>query len=124
MLIFLDILFLSLHAIIIIFNLFGWMCDRTRRANLFALLLTGLSWTALGLWYGFGYCPLTDWHWQVLHRLGHDDLPHSYVDYLFQRTAGVALGEKPARALTGCCYLLALGASLFVNVKKKKEPST
>jgi len=44
--------------------------EKTRKANLILLLLTGLSWFGLGIFYGWGYCPLTDWHWKVLRELG------------------------------------------------------
>ncbi|HPF94086.1 MAG TPA: DUF2784 family protein, partial [Tenuifilaceae bacterium] len=62
----LDVFFVAFHTLLIAFNLFGWIWWRTRKANLITLLLTGLSWIGLGLFFGIGYCPLTDWHWQVL----------------------------------------------------------
>ena len=64
---FLDIFFIVFHTSLIFFNLFGWIWKYTRRANLVALLLTGGSWFILGLYYGIGYCPFTEWHWEVLH---------------------------------------------------------
>ncbi|MCD4791284.1 MAG: DUF2784 domain-containing protein, partial [Bacteroidales bacterium] len=75
---FLDTFFVVFHTALIIFNLFGWIWKPTRRLNLITLLLTGASWFILGIFYGIGYCPLTDWHWQVLHKLGIYDVPNSY----------------------------------------------
>jgi len=31
-----------------------------------SLLLTAFSWFVLGIWYGWGYCVCTDWHYMVL----------------------------------------------------------
>ena len=76
---------------IIIFNLFGWAWDKTRRANLFLLILTGCSWFILGIWYGIGYCPVTDWHYRVLKSLDNNNLPNSYVKYLIDRITGIDL---------------------------------
>ncbi|MDH4059101.1 MAG: DUF2784 domain-containing protein [Cyclobacteriaceae bacterium] len=75
----LDGLFMVLHPAIILFNLFGWIPRKTRKANLILLLLTGASWFVLGIWKGIGYCPLTDWHFKVLRKLGQTDLPYSYI---------------------------------------------
>jgi len=62
----LDYFFLVFHLGIVIFNLFGWIWPKTRKANLILLLLTAASWFGLGLIYGIGFCPFTEWHWQVL----------------------------------------------------------
>ena len=70
MLRFLDIFFLVFHTLLIFFNLFGWLIKPLRKANLIVLLLTGGSWFILGIFYGFGFCPFTEFHWQVLHKLG------------------------------------------------------
>jgi len=70
---FLDVTFLVLHTILIIFNLFGWIFRKTRRINLLTILLTGSSWLVFAPWYGLGYCLCTDWHWEVKRRLGETD---------------------------------------------------
>ncbi|MDP3718874.1 MAG: DUF2784 family protein [Acidobacteriota bacterium] len=66
-----------LHTSWIAFNCLGWAWRRTRRWQLLTLTLTALSWFGLGIWYGWGYCPFTDWHWQVRSRLGYADPPSS-----------------------------------------------
>ena len=76
-----DIGFAVLHTILILFNLCGWAFPRTRRLHLFTITLTLGSWVGLGLKYGFGYCPSTDWHWQLKRQLGEVDLPASWVKY-------------------------------------------
>lgn len=85
----LDILFLVGHCTFIVFILIGGFFPRLRRVHRWALLLVGASWCLLGLRYGFGYCPLTDWHWQVRNALGDENLPYSFITYLLQRFVGV-----------------------------------
>ena len=79
--VFLDYLFLVFHSTLVLFNLTGWIWPRTRRLHLILISLTVLSWFGLGIFYGWGYCPCTDWHWQVKRKLGETDLPASYVKY-------------------------------------------
>ena len=119
MLNFLDIFFIVFHSLIIIFNLFGWLWKKTRRANLLLLIITGLSWFVLGIWYGIGYCPLTDWHWQVLKGLGDNNLPNSYVKYLLDRVTGADFSSDLVDATVVIGYFLALGASLFTNFRNR-----
>ena len=61
----LDVLLTIIHILIIVFNLFGWIPKRTRKAHLVSILLTAASWFVLGIWYGTGYCPFTEWQWKV-----------------------------------------------------------
>jgi len=79
---FLNEFFFIFHSALIIFGLFGWLWEKTRAANLVVLSLTGFSWFILGIWYGFGFCPCTEWHWQVRMRLGYYDMPSSYIKFL------------------------------------------
>lgn len=117
---FLDIFFMILHPAIILFNLFGWIWKKTRRANLILLLLTGASWFILGLFFGIGYCPFTQWHWEVLRHLGRQHLPESYVKYLALRLTGISFPDRLVDTVTAVCYFLALALSLYVNLGKKK----
>jgi len=118
---FLDILFIVFHTLLIFFNLFGWIFRPLRRANLVVLLLTGGSWFILGIFYGIGYCPLTEFHWEVLHKLGQNDLPDSYIRYLIQRFTGLLPGVRVTDILTLVFYFMALGASIYINFKPKKR---
>jgi hypothetical protein len=111
----LDLFFVVFHTALTLFNLFGWVYWRTRVANLITLGLTAGSWVGLGFFYGFGYCPLTDWHWQVLYRLGERDLPRSYITYLIQRLLGVDAAPEAVHALTVAGLCLALAMSLLLN---------
>jgi len=117
----LDIFFMILHPAIIVFNLLGWIWKRTRLANLILLLLTGASWFVLGLFYGIGYCSFTQWHWEVLHHLGEYNLPNSYIKYLVLRITGVSFSDKLVDNVTAVCFFLALGLSLYFNLKGRKK---
>jgi hypothetical protein len=117
----LDIFFVVLHTAIILFNLFGWIWKKTRLANLILLLLTGLSWTVLGIFYGFGYCPFTDWHWDVLEKMGRTGLPSSYVEYLLARLLKIDISAETADALTGITYLVALIISIVFNIRDYRK---
>jgi hypothetical protein len=117
----LDWFFMILHPAIIVFNLLGWIPRRIRKANLILLLLTGGSWFVLGIWKGIGYCPLTDWHFSVLNRLGAEDLPHSYVAYLMDRLIGWRLSDEMTDALTVTLFVVALICSIVFNIRDLKR---
>jgi hypothetical protein len=114
----LDIFFVILHTSLIIFNLFGWIWRKTRKLNLVLLLLTGSSWLFLGLIVGtLGYCPLTEWHFSVLDKLGVTNLPTSYVKYLADRLTGLDINPSLVDNVTLYSFLAALGLSLIFNLK-------
>ncbi len=115
----LDIFFVVFHSFLILFNLFGWIWRRTRIWNLVTLLLTGASWVLLGRIVGVpGYCPLTDWHFTVLERLGRTDLPNSYVKYLADRITGLDFNSATVDKVTLYSFLTALIISLVLNIRQ------
>jgi hypothetical protein len=99
-------------------NLFGWIWKRTRRINLACLLLTAASWLLLGIFYGIGYCPLTDWHFMVLGRLGYTDLPTSYISFLVTRLSGLHPDQGLVDAGTAGGLVLALAISVYLNFRE------
>ena len=113
---FLDVTFLVLHTLLIIFNLFGWIFRKTRRINLLTILLTASSWLVFAPWYGLGYCPCTDWHWEVKRRLGETDLPNNYLTYLIEAWTGIAITDFTAERLALGCLTIVLIASISLNV--------
>jgi hypothetical protein len=122
----LDIFFVVFHTSLVFFNLFGWIWKKTRVINLMALSLTGASWLFLGLIAGtMGYCPLTDWHFSILRKLGETDLPDSYIKYLADRLTGMDFKPSMVDHATLYAFLSALGFSLFLNtrdyIKKKRS---
>ena len=103
--------FFVFHTACVLFNCAGWIWRRTRPWQLATVALTALSWVGLGAWYGWGYCPCTDWHWQVRARLGLDN-PPSYVQLLIREIAGVDPGPQLANVLA----VAALGVSAALGV--------
>jgi len=114
----LNIAFIIFHTGLIFFNLFGWIWKATRRLNLITLSLTAFSWIILGIWYGFGYCFCTDWHWQVRRELGYTDMPNSYIKFLVDLWTGIEVSAYTVDLWTGILFVVALAASLCVNFKK------
>jgi hypothetical protein len=118
----LDIFFLIFHTFLIFFNLFGWIWKRTRKLNLITLSLTGASWLFLGLIVGtLGYCPLTDWHFKILEKLGKTDLPHSYTKYLVDRLIGLDINATQVDNVTLYTFLTALVISIVLNLRDYKK---
>lgn len=114
-----NIFFFVFHTVLILFNLFGWLFRKTRFLNLITLVITFLSWGVLGIWKGWGYCFLTDWHYSVLRKLGETDLPSSYIAFLVESLSGWLPDADLVNTLTVGLALLALVASIIVNFRKK-----
>ena len=117
----LDIGFIAFHTVFILFVLFGWIWNKTRIANLVAIVLTAFSWFILGIWYGFGYCPCTDWHWQVRSTLGHHDMPHSYIKFLVDGLTGLNADPELLETITVALFLAVFVTSVVVNVRGRKR---
>jgi hypothetical protein len=90
-------------------------------ANLIVILLTVFSWTILGIWYGWGFCPCTDWHWRVRIKLGYLDMPSSYTKFLIDSLTGLEINETLANTLAVTLLTLALVASVVTNVRDWKR---
>lgn len=121
MLHFLDAILTLVHFIIIGFNLFAWICPTTRKAHFVCIMATAASWFLLGIWYGIGYCPITDWQWQVKTRLGEHNLPVSFVKYYADKISGRNFSPSFINAVTVTCFVAALLLSVYVNFIRKKH---
>ena len=113
--------FFGFHTILIVFNLSGWLFPKTRKLHLYSLLITLFSWSVLGLWYGFGYCFLTDWHYRILRKLGETQLPNSYIAFLIQELTGWLPDAQLVNNSTLVLTVLALIASVWVNFFRRKR---
>ncbi len=111
----LDYCFVAFHSSLVLFNLTGWIWKRTRRAHLAVIGLTFLSWFGLGVFFGWGYCPLTDWHWQVKQKLGETSLPDSYIKYYVDRLMGFDSSSLAVDSATLALALSALVLSCVLN---------
>ncbi|MCM4152386.1 DUF2784 domain-containing protein [Arenibacter sp. N53] len=113
--------FYVFHTVLIVFNLFGWILKRTRKLNLITLLLTFGSWVLLGIWKGWGYCFLTDWHYGILRRLGEQNPPNSYISFLIHKVTGWLPSAELINFYTLALAFLALLCSLWANLITRRS---
>lgn len=115
MLSFFNIFFFVFHTIFTLFNVVGWMFTKTRKLHLLTMAITAGSWFVLGIWYGWGYCFCTDWHWQVREALGYHDHSNSYIHFLILKLTSVDLNPDLVDTITVIVFALCMMASLWVN---------
>ena len=119
----LDLLLSIVHLVLIGFNLLGWIWPKTRKAHLITIAATAASWFILGIWYGMGYCPVTDWQWDVKEKLGETNLPNSFIKYFADKITGNDLNPSLIDTITVCLFVTASLLSVYVNFFKKKGES-
>lgn len=117
---FLNYFFFLFHSILILFNSFGWIFQKTRKWNLFTLLFTAFSWFVLGIRYGWGYCFCTDWHWSVREHLGYHDMTNSYNHFLILKLTGINFSERLVDAITAIVFFTSLILSVWINTRDYK----
>jgi hypothetical protein len=118
---FLNVFFFVFHTALILFILLGWLWSKTRKINLAVILLTVFSWFFLGIWYGFGYCPCTDWHWQVRQSLGYYDMPSSYLTFLIRSLTGWEVDKTLVDIFAVVFLFLSLFGSVITNYRDWKQ---
>lgn len=112
----LDFLLTLLHLLIIGFNLFGWIWQSTRKLHFYLMMATIFSWVVLGFWFGFGYCPVTDWQWQVKAKLGERDLPNSFIKYFADKLTGMDISSTLIDTATAVSFGLVIIVSFTFYV--------
>ncbi|TPV35636.1 DUF2784 domain-containing protein [Paucihalobacter ruber] len=117
----LNYFFFGFHTVLIVFNLFGWLYPKTRKLHLYSLLITLFSWGVLGIWYGFGYCFLTDWHYQVLRELGETGMPNSYIAFLIEKLTGWLPEARLVNTIIIVLTVMAFIGSVWVNFFRKRK---
>lgn len=117
----LDAFLTFTHLLIVGFNLLGWIWPKTRKAHFVVVMLTAACWFVLGIWYGIGYCPVTDWQWQVKERLGEQNLPNSFIKYWADKLTGSNVNTQLIDVLTGLCFAAAFVLAIYLNVFKHKR---
>jgi hypothetical protein len=111
----LDYFFIVFHCSLVLFNLTSWAWRRTRRIHLITIGLTILSWFGLGIFYGWGYCPSTDWHWEIKRKLGETNLPNSYIKYYVDKLTSISWDPLVVDAAVLILGLLAFALSCWLN---------
>lgn len=90
----LNLCFHLIHLSIIFFFLFGWLFKTMRLAHFILSLLILISWCGLGIFFGFGYCLVTDIQWKIKKRLNQEPPTEFYVKYMIDKVTG--LDTKPS----------------------------
>jgi hypothetical protein len=121
MLHFTDGLLTITHIAIIAFNLFGWILPSARKAHFICILATAFSWFILGIWFGWGYCPVTDWQWRIKEKLGEANLPSSFITYYADKITGMRFRESVIDIVTLAAFLTAAIVSVYVNFFMKAQ---
>jgi hypothetical protein len=112
--------FFIFHTLFTLFNITGWLFRTTRKWNLVTLLLTAFSWFVLGIWYGWGYCVCTHWHWNVREHLGYHDEQDSYIHFLLLKLTGIDFNRDLVEKTTLIVFLLSLVMSIWLNIRDGK----
>mgnify|MGYP002622696605 FL=1 len=117
----LDMLCHAVHLFVVFFNLLGWAHPRTRRAHRCVLGITAFCWLAAGpvFWGTLGYCPLTEWHWDVKTARGEGPLPSSYIDYLLQ-AAGLHFSARAIDTAVGGVFFALCVCTLYLWHKERR----
>jgi hypothetical protein len=114
-----DYFFMIFHSVLILFNVFGWIVPKWRFANFVTLSVTAFSWFVLGIWFGIGYCPFTDWHWKVRQLLGYHDQDNSYIHFLIVKITGINLSENWVDKTTVIIFFITFITSIYFFFKKR-----
>lgn len=111
----LDYFFLVFHAVLMLLNVLGWAWSKTRKLQLYVLAITLFSWIVMGYFYGWGYCLLTDWHWEVLAEMGQRPTQHAYVQYLLERWFNVEVSREFSDRITITFLLVGIIGATFMR---------
>jgi hypothetical protein len=114
---FLDYFFIVFHGSLALLILTGWAWRKTRRIHLITIGLTIFSWFGLGIFYGWGYCPCTDCHWEIKYKLGETNLPNSYVKYYIDKLTGFTWDPLVVDAVVLILGFVAFALSCWLNWK-------
>ena len=115
----LNIFFFAFHTIFTLFNIIGWAFRKTRSLHLITLSLTAFSWFVLGIWYGWGYCFCTHWHWNIREKLGYTDHSDSYIHFLLLKLTGLNMNPDLVDSVTLIVFIVSFALSIWLNVRDK-----
>ena len=111
------------HLVIVFFLMFGWILAKTRALHRIAVGVTSFLWIVVGAFVGtIGYCPVTDWHWQVKKLRGEEGLPTSYIDYQLQRI-GIHLPPENAVQIVKAVFAAIVLVTFFLWWRNRKKPA-
>lgn len=119
-----DFLFTVFHWLFIMFVLIGWGFPKTQNLHLGVLCTTLIAWFAIGYFKNaIGYCPLTDWHWDLKRSMGQRILSGSFVQDSLLRYSPIRLSRIAVDTITalGLLWGCAMAFYNFIGRHKAKE---
>jgi hypothetical protein len=115
---FLDYFLTLFHSAIVLFVLTGWIFKSTRKAHIIAIGLILIAWLGIGWYKGvIGYCPLTDWHWDIKRDLGERNISSSFIEYMLEKITGLDLNRKLVDVGTAVGLILSVLVAGYVNLR-------
>ena len=127
-LILLDYFFIIFHTFFTVFNMTGWIFRKTRKVHAVTMGLTTFSWFILGIWYGWGYCFCTDWHWQVRESLGRPIRSYSYIHFLLLEITGIDFPPTLVDNVVLMVFLTCAAMTIMLNwrdykIRRSRSPA-
>jgi hypothetical protein len=110
-----DLALHVVHLVTVFFCLTGWIIPDLRMAHLYLIILIAFSWFGLGIFFGYGFCLVTDLQWKVKKHLGEWPLPRTYIKYLLDKLTGKNLNAKTVSIFTQLAFYFSALASVYVN---------
>ncbi|MEQ8904729.1 DUF2784 domain-containing protein [Ekhidna sp.] len=118
--VFLDYFLTFFHSAFVLFVLTGWMLKSTRKAHIIAIGLILIAWLGIGWYKGvIGYCPLTDWHWDIKRELGERNISSSFIEYMLEKITGIDLNRKLVDVGTAAGLILSVLCAGYVNLRSR-----
>ncbi|WP_420324206.1 DUF2784 family protein [Legionella londiniensis] len=72
------------------------------------------------MFFGFGYCLCTEWHWEVKRKLGTEEISCSYIKYYVDHLTGMNWNPLLVTAVTGILGISAFLISCWLNLQDWK----
>jgi len=119
-----DVLLTVIHLIFIVFILFGWIPIKLRKVHYISMWIVFISWFLLGLYFGLGYCLLTDLHWKIKIKLNEVNLPYSFIKYILDRITKNDFDETMINYVTVVVFIFIFILSTYFFIKDKRSKKT
>ncbi len=62
-----------------------------------------------------GYCPFTDWQWQVKEKLGERNLPSNFIEYFAEKFTGIDFDARFVNNMIAISFVIVALLSIYVN---------
>ena len=117
----LNVFFFAFHLLLILFSLTAWAFRKWRKWHLISVGITAFSWLALGWFYGWGYCFLTDWHFSIRRELGLTIDSSSYIQFLINRLGIDLWSAQITDVITAVAFGAVAIASIYLNLRDYRK---